>query len=90
MARNRILYILAAAACLAFSMAYKENISAVILAAVVIYPILAALTTFILLKLVKAEFSKNDILAEKDGTVAKVLVDRGATVQEGQTLIVLE
>ena len=33
---------------------------------------------------------ENDILAEKDGTVAKVLVDRGATVQEGQTLIVLE
>ena len=65
MARNRVLYILAAVACLAFSMVYKENISAIILAAVAIYPLLAWLTTFILMKLVNAEFSKSDILAEK-------------------------
>lgn len=65
MARNRVLYILAAVACLAFSMVYKENISAVILAAVAIYPLLAWITTFILMKLVNAEFSKSDILAEK-------------------------
>lgn len=65
MARNRILYGLAVLACLAFSMAYKENISAVILAAVVIYPLFAWISTFILMKLVKAEFSKSDILAEK-------------------------
>lgn len=65
MARNRILYGLAVLACLAFSMVYKENISAVILAAVLIYPLFAWLTTFVLMKLVKAEFSKSDILAEK-------------------------
>ena len=56
---------MAVLACLAFSMVYKENISAVILAAVVIYPLFAWLTTFILLKLVNVEFSKSDILAEK-------------------------
>ena len=74
MARNRILYGLAVLACLAFSMAYKENISAVILTAVLIYPILAALTTFILSKLVKAEFSKSDILAEK-GTHFELVIN---------------
>lgn len=65
---------MAAVACLAFSMVYKENISAVILAAVLIYPILAALSTFILLKLVKAEFSKTDILSEK-GTRFELIIN---------------
>ena len=74
MARNRVLYILAAVACLAFSMVYKENISAVILAAVAIYPLFAWLTTFILMKLVNAEFSKSDILAEK-GTRFELVIN---------------
>ena len=74
MARNRVLYILAVLACLAFSMMYKENISAVILAAVVIYPLFAWLTTFVLMKLVKAEFSKGDILAEK-GTRFELIIN---------------
>lgn len=74
MARNRVLYILAVVACLAFSMVYKENISAVILAAVVIYPLFAALSTFILMKLVKAEFLKNSILAEK-GTQFELIIN---------------
>lgn len=74
MARNRVLYILAVVACLAFSMVYKENISAVILAAVAIYPLFAWLTTFILMKLVNAEFSKSDILAEK-GTRFELVIN---------------
>lgn len=74
MARNRILYGLAVLACLAFSMVYKENISAVILAAVLIYPLFAWLTTFVLMKLVKAEFSKSDILAEK-GTRFELIIN---------------
>ena len=65
---------MAVLACLAFSMVYKENISSVILAAVLIYPILAALSAFILLKLVKAEFSKSDILAEK-GTRFELIIN---------------
>ncbi len=32
---------------------------------------------------------ENDILAEKDGKVVKVLVDKGETVQEGQTLMII-
>ncbi len=32
---------------------------------------------------------ENDILAEKDGKIVKVLVDKGETVQEGQTLIII-
>lgn len=65
MARNRVIYILAALVSFAFAMAYKEQISAVILSAFVIYPILALLTTFVLMKLVSANFSQKTLRAEK-------------------------
>lgn len=65
MARNRIIYIIAALLSLVFAISYKEQISAVILSAFLIYPLLAWLTTFILLKLVSADFSQNTLRTEK-------------------------
>lgn len=74
MARNRVLYIIAAVCCLAFSMLYRENISAVLLAAVAAYPVLAAITVFLLLKLVKADFSESMLTSEK-GTGFELIID---------------
>ena len=65
MARNRIIYIFAALLSFVFAISYKEQISAVILAAFVIYPLLAWLTTFALMKLVSADFSQNTLCTEK-------------------------
>lgn len=65
MARNRIIYIIAALLSFAFAISYKEQVSAVILSAFLIYPLLAWLTTFILLKLVSADFSQNTLRTEK-------------------------
>lgn len=65
MARNRIIYIFAALLSFVFAISYKEQISAVILAAFAIYPLLAWLTTFTLMKRVSADFSQNTLCTEK-------------------------
>ena len=41
MRRNRLIYLLAVTACLIFSMAYRSKLSAILLAVVLIYPVLA-------------------------------------------------
>lgn len=66
MARNRILYGLAVLACLIFSVCYVSTLSAVLLAAVAAYPLLAVIFTVIQMCCVKAEFSEKRIVAEKD------------------------
>ena len=47
MRRNRVLYIIMALAFLVFSIAYQSRISAVLLIAAVVYPIVAALTALV-------------------------------------------
>lgn len=66
MIKNRILYGLLAAACIAFSMLYKSSISAVLLIIVLAYPLIAAGLTAVQLIFIKAEFSDNRITVEKN------------------------
>lgn len=66
MRRNRTIYLLAAAACLVFSIAYKSRISAVLLCAVAGYFVIALLLTFANLLFIKAGFSEERGVYEKN------------------------
>ncbi|MBD5130407.1 MAG: DUF58 domain-containing protein [Ruminococcaceae bacterium] len=66
MARNRVLYVLTVVGCIIFSMAYTSKISAVLLFAVLLYPVAAAVFAFVLLLGVKAEFTTNRIVTDKN------------------------
>lgn len=66
MARNRILYILLVVGCVIFSMAYTSRISALLLIAVLLYPVIAAMFAFVLLISVKAEFGAKRIVIDKN------------------------
>lgn len=66
MARNRVLYVLTAVGCVIFSMAYTSKISAVLLFAVLLYPVAAAVFAFVLLLGVKAEFTTKRIVTDKN------------------------
>lgn len=56
MSKNRVIYALLAAAAAVFSAAYKSRLSAVLLIAVICYPLLAALCVFIASRLIRAGF----------------------------------
>lgn len=66
MARNRVLYALLVVACVVFSMAYTSRISAMLLIAVLLYPVMALIFTLILLVSVKAEFGAKRIVIDKN------------------------
>lgn len=66
MARNRIVYILLALVCIAFSMIYMSKVTAVIMFVVLIYPVMAAVFTAIQLIFVKASFESARIVSEKN------------------------
>lgn len=66
MIRNRILYILAALACLGFSMAYTSTVSAVLLIMAAGYPVVAGACTAFQAFLFRAEFNEKRIVSEKD------------------------
>lgn len=74
MARNRVLYIVAVLCCLAFSMLYKENTSALLLVAVLLYPLLAFGVAFLSLIFIKSDFAEHNILNEK-GTRFEISID---------------
>ena len=74
MARNRVLYIVAVLGCLAFSMLYKENTSALLLAAVLLYPLLSFGVAFLSLFFIKADFVEHSMLNEK-GTRFEISID---------------
>ena len=58
MRRNRVIYILAVIGCLVFSAVYRSRLSAVLLAAVAVYPVLALLLTAAGILCIKAEFNE--------------------------------
>ncbi len=66
MVKNRIIYALLAAACLAFSIAYTSKISAVLLIMVLLYPIAAALATVLQLISVYADFDSEQLVFDKN------------------------
>lgn len=66
MVRNRIIYILLALVCVAFSMIYTAKISAIIMLVVLLYPVVAAIFTAIQLIFVKAGFESDRVVAEKN------------------------
>ena len=66
MARNRVVYIVLAVGALAFSMLYKSSSTAILLAVVLLYPVLAAILTAVHLSLLSAEFVEKRITAEKN------------------------
>lgn len=66
MVRNRILYALLVVVCIAFSMIYRASITAVLLAVVVVYPLIAAALAAIELIFVKAEFPERRIVCDKN------------------------
>lgn len=66
MARSRISYILFFMACVVFSVAYRSRISAVLMTAVAIYPILAAILTGISVYFLKAGFGEARGVYEKN------------------------
>lgn len=66
MVKNRIIYALLAAACLAFSIAYTSKISAVLLIMVLLYPIAAALATVLQLISVFADFDSEQLVFDKN------------------------
>lgn len=74
MARNRVLYIIAVLGCLAFSMLYKENTSALLLVSVLLYPLLSLGVAYLSLIFIKADFIEHDMLNEK-GTRFEISVD---------------
>ena len=74
MAKNRVLYCLAVLASLIFSMCYTSTLSAVLLGTVLIYPVLAAVCTFIQLASVQAGFSEKRVVVDKD-TPFEISVD---------------
>lgn len=66
MRRNRLIYLLAVTACLIFSMAYRSKLSAILLAVVLIYPVLALVTCIATLFLIRAGFVERRQLFEKN------------------------
>ena len=66
MRRNRVIYILAVIGCLVFSAVYRSRLSAVLLAAVVVYPVLALLLTAAGILCIKAEFTEERSIYEKN------------------------
>ncbi len=74
MARNRVLYIIAVLGCLVFSMLCKENTSALLLAAVLLYPLLSLGVAYLLLIFIKADFVEHNMLNEK-GTHFEISID---------------
>ncbi|MDE7193193.1 MAG: DUF58 domain-containing protein [Oscillospiraceae bacterium] len=66
MRRNRVIYVLAVIGCLIFSAVYRSRLSAVLLAAVIGYPVLALLITAAELLFIKAEFTEERAIYEKN------------------------
>lgn len=66
MIRNRIVYILLAIVCIAFSMIYTSKITAILMTVVLLYPIVAAILTALQLIFVKAGFEGTRVVAEKN------------------------
>lgn len=66
MIRNRIIYILLALVCIAFSMIYVSKVTAIIMFVVLLYPVIAAVFTAVQLIFVKTEFEGSRIVAEKN------------------------
>ena len=66
MAKNRVIYCIAVVACVIFSMCYTSTLSAILLAVVLIYPILAAVFTLVQLLSVKVGFIEKRVIVEKD------------------------
>lgn len=65
MLKNRIIYTIVVASCIAFSMIYESRLSAVMLAAVIIYPFAAAMLTALQLISLKACFCENRLVCVK-------------------------
>lgn len=65
MAKNRIIYIFSIVACVAFSMAYTSKISVMLLSTMLLYPVLALIFTFVQVLSIKAEFTDNRLIVEK-------------------------
>lgn len=66
MIRNRIIYILLALLCIAFSMIYTSKVTAVLMFIVLLYPAIAAVLTAVQLRFVKADFEVPRMVAEKN------------------------
>ncbi len=66
MRKNRFLYILLVIVCVAFSAAYTSRLSAVLLAAVLVYPVLALITTIVNVFCVSVVFTQNRAVYEKN------------------------
>ncbi len=66
MAKNRILYGLLTAVCLAFSMAYRSNFSAVLFITVLLYLPVSAIITAVSLLLAKVNFAGGSYIGERD------------------------
>ncbi len=66
MRKNRFFYILLVIVCVAFSAAYSSRISAVLLVAVLAYPILALVTVFVNVMCVGASFTQQRAVFEKN------------------------
>lgn len=66
MARNRVLYILTVIGCVIFSMAYTSKLSAVVLFAVLLYPVIAVFFVLAIMLGVNAEFTTNRIITDKN------------------------
>ncbi len=64
MRRNRVIYILAVIGCLVFSAVYRSRLSAVLLAAVAVYPVLALLLTAAGILCIKAEVTEERSIYE--------------------------
>lgn len=65
MARNRTLYVIFVLACVIFSAAYRSRISAVLLIAAALYPLLVLLLSAISLYTLRAEFPEKRVVYEK-------------------------
>lgn len=66
MTKNRIIYAVLAVVCVAFSVAYKSNFSAVLMIAVVMYLPIAAIFTAVSLFLADAVFLDSNYIGEKN------------------------
>ena len=66
MRRNRIIYIILLGGCIAFSMAYRSRLSAVLLAVTAAYPFAALALTALSLLFVGADFSEKQTECEKN------------------------
>ena len=66
MVRNRVIYIILAVVCIAFSMLYTSKVTAILMVIVLLYPAVAAALTAIHLRFLSAEFDEKRITAEKN------------------------